>query len=438
MKKLVKYTGICSLLLNLMPFIIYLSIIKPGKEMLTEALPFAIYYGVRHSSLLLFRDFEYNTWRLGWIGIFSGGCGYALGMLGGYNSLFFDLSGIGAGIASTLFPAAINQQNRLIKNELLPKRDHVKAWGQLLILLFFFGIMVWIKQPAVKFGVMMLVTIFTGAAYRYAPHSVGHPLPRRLHWFNYVLALILISAMLMLRLGRNAGIGQPVGWGLLLLFIFFLTMVGGIILNRQKMLHYRHHLRLRLMLYGVCGQYWTLYSTIFISVLYGLKMYYWTIVAYLFAFIVGGLVVKKTCQLMPGDDQLVSLIMITLGIGLTFWLPSYFVGVFIIRSFASAERKNATAEYEQVTHNYSISYIISNYYYSITGLISQFVMWGSLFLAAGLTGMNNILGAYTLGRVSLQNSVAINVAHAVLAIYMITYIVLLAIKLVHDKKAGEA
>lgn len=436
MKKLSKYTGVFSLLLNLMPFIIYLSIIKPGKEMLTEALPFAIYYGVRHSSLLLFRDFEYNIRRLGWIGIFSGLCGYVLGMFGNCSPIFWDLSGIGTGIASSLFPAAIYQQNRMAKNGLLAKIDHVHPLVQLVILLAFLGIIAWVKAPAISFAIMAVVSLCTAVGYLFVPHPLGHPLPVRLHWFNYLLAGMLICAMLMLRFGRSAGLGQPVGWGLLFLLAFFVVMVAGIIVNRQKMLRYRHHLRARLMLYGVCSQYWTLYSTIFIGVIYGLKMYYWTIVAYLLAFIFGGLVVKKTGQVVSADPHLINLIMITLGILLTFWLPTYFVGVFIIRSFASAERKSATDEYEQVTHNYSISYIINNYYYSITGLLSQFVMWGSLFLTAGTTGMNNILGAYTLRQASSENINAINITHGILAIYMVTYIIWLAIKLVQDKKTG--
>lgn len=265
------------------------------------------------------------------------------------------------------------------------------------------------------------------------PHAI-RPLPVRLHWANYLLALILLGAMLLLRLGRSLGFGKPLEWGTALLLIFLITMILALLVNHRRLLHYPNHLRQRIMLYGACGQYWTLYSTVFIGILYGTKMYSWTIVAYLFAFVFGGILVKQMNRLLRFKDYQINLVMIIFGILLTFWLPTYFIGVFIIRSFAGAERKIAIDDYEKATHNYSISSIVNYYYASIAGIISQLVMWGSLFIFAGPTGMNRIFGAFSVGKTSAQSFSIIMNTHLILAGYMIIFIMALIFRLENTKK----
>lgn len=401
MKKLEKLTGVCSLLLNLMPFLLYISLTKEQSDVFVGALPFAIFYAFRHTILLFCRDLEYDYQRLAWIGLYSGIIGYFLGMFGGFQPIFWDLSGVGAGIASRLFPTAISQRKRLIKQGLLPKQDHLKPIFQVVIVLIGVGIIVWVKKPVISFALMLIVTF---------------------------------GAMLLLRLGRSLGFGKPLEWGTALLLIFLITMILALLLNHRRLLHYPNHLRQRIMLYGVCGQYWTLYSTVFIGILYGTRMYSWTIVAYLFAFVFGGILVKQINRLLRFKDYQINLVMIIFGILLTFWLPTYFIGVFIIRSFAGAERKIAIDDYEEATHNYSISSIVNYYYESIAGIISQLVMWGSLFIFAGPTGMNRIFGAFSVGKTSAQSFSIIMNTHLILAGYMIIFIMALAFRLKNTKK----
>ncbi len=62
------------------------------------------------------------------------------------------------------------------------------------------------------------------------PHAI-RPLPVRLHWSNYLLALILLGAMLLLRLGRSLGFGKPLEWGTALLLIFLITMILALLLK---------------------------------------------------------------------------------------------------------------------------------------------------------------------------------------------------------------
>lgn len=426
-KGLPKLAGIFSLLLNLMPFLIYVALIQGHHELLTAALPFAIYYGFRRAGLLLFRDFEYDYQRLAWIGIYSGICGYALGMLGGINPVFFDLSGVGAGLASALFPAAVSQRNRLVKNGLLTKLPQCQPLVQFVIVLAFLGCLLLVKKPLVHFGLMLLVSLGAAGAYWKLPHSI-HSFPVRLHWYNYSLALILLAAMLLLRLGRSMGIGQPAQWGLGLLLTFIIVIALGLLFNHQHLLSYPHNLRAWILLYGVCGQYWTLYSTIFIGVIYGVQLYYWTIVAYLLAFIFGARLVNEVTRISSAAPERTALVMLTLGIILTFWLPTYFIGIFIIRSFAGEIRKQTIGAYEQATRNYTISSIVNNYYSMISGVLSQLVMWGSLFLSVGLKGMNHILGAFSLHQPDMQNGSAITLTHLVLAVYMILYLMWLLLR----------
>ena len=163
-----------------MPFLIYVALIQGHHELLTATLPFAIYYGFRQAGLLLFRDFEYDYQRLAWIGIGSGICGYALGMLGVINPVFFDLSGVGAGLASALFLVAVSQRNRLVKNELLTKLPQCQPLVQFGIVLAFLGCLLLVKNPVIHFGLMILVSLGAAGAYWKLPHSI-HLFPVRLH-----------------------------------------------------------------------------------------------------------------------------------------------------------------------------------------------------------------------------------------------------------------
>ena len=85
---------------------------------------------------------------------------------------------------------------------------------------------------------------------QFGKHPAIRPLPVRLHGANYLLALILLGAMLLLRLGRSLGFGKPLEWGTALLLIFLITMILALLVNHRRLLHYPNHLRQRIMLYG--------------------------------------------------------------------------------------------------------------------------------------------------------------------------------------------
>lgn len=112
---------------------------------------------------------------------------------------------------------------------------------------------------------------------------------------------------------------------------------------------------------------------------------------------------------------------------MTFWLPTYFVGIFLIRTFASQIRKMAITDYEQQTNNYHLSYITNYYYATAGGMVSQLVMWSSLFFLLHNKGLSSTLTDFALHQSNLSYATAINGAHLILATYMLLFILWLLV-----------
>ena len=98
-QKISKFNGLFSILINIVPFLLFPALITQQGDLFTNILPFAIYYAFRRSALILFRDWEHQPRQLGWIGLISGAIGYGCGIFGQLSPLFFDFAGVGAGIA---------------------------------------------------------------------------------------------------------------------------------------------------------------------------------------------------------------------------------------------------------------------------------------------------------------------------------------------------
>lgn len=425
-QKISKFNGLFSILINIVPFLLFPALITQQGDLFTNILPFAIYYAFRRSALILFRDWEHQPRQLGWIGLISGAIGYGCGIFGQLSPLFFDFAGVGAGIASTLYPTAINQGKRLAKQRLKKAATSTSqgSTGKLIYLLsviILLGVIGYFKIAILNFTLMLITTILALIGYSATPFKITRP--AKLHWFNYGLGLLLLFAMLLIRVGRSRGIGQPVTWGIILLAVFLIIMVALLAINWRFKKPLPSGLRLRSMLYGVCAQYWTLYSTVFIGAVYGIKLYYLVIVAYLCAILFGGLTAKLAYHYLPFSQWYINISMIAIGILMTFWLPTYFVGIFLIRSFASREQTNTIDLYEQTTKNYNSSYLTNYYYSTAAGLVSQLVMWGSLLFLAKNSGLNRVLSAFALKTVTSQESNAINLTHLILACYMLLFII---------------
>ncbi|WP_251547758.1 hypothetical protein [Limosilactobacillus caecicola] len=422
--KLSKFNGIFSIIINVVPFLIFPILITQHGDVFTNIIPYAIYYAFRRSALILFRDWEHQADQLGWLGLIAGVVGYGLGVFGQLTPLFWDLAGAGAGIASVLYSKALSQAKRLSNRQprqpVQSKTGHGTQLISLLGVMILLGIIAILKIPTVNFALMLIISVLALIGYSTRPFQITRP--SHLHWANYGLGILLLFSMMLIAIGRQQGIGQPIIWGLALLLVFLIVMIILLAINWYNNQSSTKGFRLRSMLYGACAQYWTMYSTVFIGAIYGVKLYYWVIVAYLAAILFGGLVTKLIYRLLPLSRLHINVLMIALGILMTFWLPSYFVGVFFIRSFANREQNNTIDLYEQTTHNYTTSYLI-NYYYSIAaGLVSQLVMWGSLLFFAKDTGLSKVLSAFTFKTVTGQESHAITMTHATLACYMLLFI----------------
>lgn len=416
-----KLLGTASLLINLVPFLLYMLLVNRANAINT-ALPFAIYYAFRHTSLLFLRDWENDYQIMARIGIICGLIGYAIGVLGSINPFFYDLSAIGTGIASRTFPAALTQQNRLAKRNLAPANPSINPLLTLLIFFVVISAIVLLKNLLIiSFTFMFLVMVAVMIGYSSMPKSKVN-VPHSLHWTNYVLALILFCGMMMVRWGRSIDQGQPILLGVSMIILFLLVMIALLFYYHHQFIHYPLHIRARLMLYGVSAQYWTLYSTIFIAARYGKKIYYWIIIAYLLAAIFGGVLVKQIDHLFPTHRHDLNLIAISCGLLLTLYLPTYFVAVFIIRSFANTERSLAMNEFENTTHHYQTSYFNSNYHAEFGAIFSQLVLWISLYSTAGIKGINRVLIAFTTNQVTSSVAGAIETAHLALLIFMVGFV----------------
>lgn len=428
-------TGLCSLLINVLPFIIYPLLISQQQGQFINFIPFAIYYAFRRSGLILFRDWEHSYPTLGKIGLVCGLIGSVFGLFGFITPIFWDISGVGTGLASVLFPTAINQNKRLMKltSTAKDKATGKEMMSQLLIVLITLAIVAVGHQAILSFLILLVINSCAFYTYPYRTHQLN--LPPHLHWANYFLGVILFLAMLSIRIGRSIGIGQPITWGLILLVIFLLLMTILLIVNwHGRFISPNFHRKA--VFYGVCGQYWSMYSTIFIGVTYGISLYYWVIVAYLLAILFGALFAKLIYHYLAIDRLSLNLIMTMLGIAMTFWLPSYFIGIFLIRTFASQIRQMATTEYEQQTNNYHLSYIVNYNYATAGGMVSQFVMWASLLFLLHNKGLSSALTDFAQHHTSLNNVAAITGAHLILAGYMILFILWFLvdqIRLLHSK-----
>lgn len=418
--------SLCSLLVNLLPFLTYSLLVLQQHGTVTNFWPFAIFYAFRHSALLLFRDWAGQYRELGKIGLVSGLLGAFCGLFGSLSPVGWDLSAVGLGLASSLFPTAVNQGKRVKANRGSARRQHSPS-EQLMQLVLIGALLLTVvlfQRPIIDFTILFaasLAALIGGQYWRLPVH-----VPKHIYWGNYLLAGVLFAALFVIRVGRSVGIGQPIAWGVALLALFLALLIILLLANWHRPLAAPVYYQ-QAMFYGVCGQYWSMYSTIFVGAVAGVKLYYLVIVAYLAAILFGRPFAKIVYRYLPGNRLTINLALTTLGIGLTFWLPSYFLGIFLIRTFASQVRQQTISEYETATGNCQTSYIANYYYLTVGGLTAQLVMWTALLAFLKSNGVGSVLAAYAGHRLSVGALPAINSTHLLLAGYMLVYTAWLAV-----------
>ncbi|GFZ26319.1 hypothetical protein [Lactobacillus corticis] len=420
-----KFTDFASYAINLMPFIIYLSLIIQQQDLASGILPFALYYAFRRSGLLLLRDFQKNYSLLGWIGLVSALIGYGLGLLGYFGSWYYDLAAVGIGLGSALFPVAVNQNKRLAEN----KSSIVGQVISLLILLALAAGIYWLKRAWLGYAVMFVIVIV--AILGYSPVQTASS-KINWHWYNYVLGILLFCSMGLVRWGRSNSLNQPIEWGMLFLGSFFVIMLILLFLDRQR--PKTPGLRLAAMVAGAGGQYWTLYSTIYVGANYGLKKYYLVLVAYLLAMLFGGAVLSWLEKVSGFTTVTICMLSMILGLAATFWFPIYVLGIFLLRAGAAKLRQQAVMVYEAGGGDKAISYLVNYNYAAASSLFTQFVFWLSLLVLAKPAGLNLILKSFATNTFYPDMAEFINASHLVLGGYLFVVFLVCWIKLAKENE----
>ncbi|WP_267202321.1 hypothetical protein [Limosilactobacillus kribbianus] len=94
--------------INLMPFLLYLMLASRHGDVVIDALPFALFYAFRRTALFAVRGAHDSDNLLGWIGLAAALSGFAIGIFGECNSIWWNLSAMGAGIGAAFFPSVQN------------------------------------------------------------------------------------------------------------------------------------------------------------------------------------------------------------------------------------------------------------------------------------------------------------------------------------------
>lgn len=408
--------------INLMPFLLYLMLVSRHGDVVIDALPFALFYAFRRTALFAVRGAHDSDNLLGWIGLAAALSGFAIGIFGECNSIWWNLSAMGAGIGAAFFPS-VQKQFRLTHRQSPADQQKENAW---IMLFSFIGLIALLtlterRWPALSFAALLLFALVGLIGFYYDP--LRHPGKTRITISvpNLVLAVLLFCSVFLVRIGRSLGTGQPAIWGIGLLALIVVAIIAAALSNRPHPTATPWPLKLRLMLFGLCADFCAIFSAVYIGVTYGIKTYAWMAVAYLLAFIIGGRLVKGLCSRLPFTTLTTELLGIIAGLLLTFNFYTYFVGIFLIRAFASVQNQEAIREYDQQS-TANNSYMVSYRLMSIAGLTTQLILWLSLLLAARLTGFSAILADFTFHQPTTRFARPLLITQVVLAVWMLLFI----------------
>ena len=407
-------------IINYCPYLIYILLISRDGNFVRNLLPLAFFYAFRRTALFIFIDLRSHYSILGWIGIVSAALGYFLGLFGQLNGVFWDLYGIFAGIGAAIFPAASNQMERIKKYKNLTEQK-----SQLGILLGIFIVTLSLialtikRWPVISFALLLFYSVVGIINYSMIARPQVLRKPIKLHFTNLVIVLMLWVAMFLMEYGRNTGVVNIVQWSVVLLALFIIALLILLFVNRQRQTTASYNTYLQIILYGICAQFWITYSAVFITIVHGVTAFYWVFASYIAGIILGKPVVKLFLRIFKMREVTISISGIILGILLTFWFPGYFIGIFLIRAFASYQKSNALDVYEVESNNYQSSYIVSYYLTSASAMITLLLMWGSLLLLNRLSGFNAILNDMLYHKLATQYLWSIDMTHIVMAAFMI-------------------
>lgn len=414
--------------INLVPFLLFLLLVQRNGNTITNIEPFALFYSFRRTTLFMFRGNPNNNSRFGWIGLTAAFLGYAIGLFGQFNNIFWDIAAVGAGVGAACFPSV--QKEFSLENPLPSdsgnKLINLLLWFIPIILIIGVLVLTARSTPYISFLIMLIYWYIAYLGFLWDPNRIPNSSRIHVRVPNVFLSILLFLSVLLVRVSRSLGIGTPAELGIALLAIVLFGMTLDIILGKPKHSTITPEIRLQLMVFGTCADFCAIFSAIYIGVTFGMSVYMWIIVAYACGFIFGQPMLKMLKRLFPQTSVLtISLLGIALGLLLTFILPLYFVGIFFIRAFASVLNQNAIKQYHHtnLTGRDNV-YMVSYRLIAIAGLTTQLVLWLSLIGTMHLKSQsfNNILAAFTFHRTTSSFGFPIFITHIILVVFMLIFL----------------
>lgn len=412
-----------SLMLNYFPYIIYILLMdQNGSHIIFNILPLAIFYAFRRTALFIFRDLRHNSQLLGWIGLIAAVIGNLIGIFGFINNLIFDISAVFVGSAAAIFPNALKQTKRL-------QPDTVQKNNPLITLVVLFGGLFLLAvisrfMPTLSFFLMFVAAFYGLFAYA---HVYGMPkVESKIHfnWPNLLLIIIMLIAMGLIEAGRKQASSFLVEGGIALLAVFLIVLLSVLIFdNRQHFASADKAIYFQIMMYGVCAMFWITYSAVFVTIVHGASAFAWIFLAYIAGVFFDKPVVKLIKKILPWNSLTTNSFVIIIGILCTFWFPTYFIGVFLIRVFANAQKQIALSNYEKQSKEADQSVFLTYYLQSLSALWTQVIMWLTLILCAGNNGFNKLIEAMTFQHLAGRYLNSINLTHLILAMIMIAFVI---------------
>lgn len=431
-QKAPQYLGLLSFFINYFPYLIFILLINREGSIISNVLPMAIFYAFRRTALFIFRDYRKNSNLLGWIGLVFALVGYLIGVFGAISDQVFDLAAVFIGSAAAIFPNALNQNKR---QDVKKNKKGGNPLKMLLILLGSLCIFALISKMMPTLACLILFIASFAGLFAYKEVYGFKHLPGRVHfnWPNLVLVCFLLFAMFLMERGRSQNIGNMVKWGVFLLVAFLIVLMLILIFDRKD--HFvaaSKKTYFQISMYGVCAMFWITYSAILITITHGVGAFYFVFLSYLSAIILAKPAIKLIFSLIPGNALTINSLMIIIGLICTFWFPSYFVGVFLIRVFANHQKQLALKQYEEETGNHQDSYFLSYYLSSLSAFWTQTIMWTTLIICCRPAGFEKILRDITFHQLATDYLWSINLTHIVLALVMFVFV--LITYLVSNKK----
>lgn len=424
------FLSITSFTVNILPYLLLPQLILSQNVVILNALPFVLFYTFRRTVLFLFRGYHPRAERLMMIGLIAGTLGSLCGLFGGWLPIFWDLAGVGIGIASALLPPAIRVFGQRQKQQTPAKKirfDALYQYGALLLLMLliqlaggnhiswsFAGMTLYLLLGCLGFWVSSLRQPWTPIHF----HN-----PKRIT-VNFILTAAIFVGLINLRMTRNEGTITSLLHGLIFLAII---LPIGLAIFSWRMARGNSRItwtiRARGFLRGMCIDFVAVYGTIYCFVLLGSAFYVWVILMYVVAMAIGAPLLSFLAKKIPAISRAnLTLLLLVLGLILTFWQPLYLVGILCLRIVVGELSREVITELDAETPLIpDEEYLVAPRLLSLGGLTLQMVLWLIMISVANQQQFKvaSLLTSYAHKTVAANFTSLISTTHGWLVLVML-------------------